>query len=112
MVSALTAERSASDSALAQRLAQLTPQQFRVLRPVSEGGIGAFEPAARYDKYDFTDAARGGEGEAWTFGVNWYLDDWSRLMFDLAHWKTDHKVGSYQGPDSRNTLGARMQVAF
>jgi len=33
-------------------------------------------------------------------------------MFDLVHWKTDHKVGSYQGPDSRNTLGARMQVAF
>ncbi|HUD42995.1 MAG TPA: response regulator transcription factor [Dokdonella sp.] len=34
---ALTAERSASDSALAQRLAQLTPQQFRVLLCLADG---------------------------------------------------------------------------
>ncbi|PZQ18752.1 MAG: porin [Rhodanobacter denitrificans] len=84
----------------------------RVARPVTEGGIGAFELAARYDKYDFTDAARGGEGEAWTFGVNWYLNNWSRLMVNLVHWKTDNQVGNYQGPDSGNTVGARMQVAF
>lgn len=84
----------------------------RVLRPVGEGGYGAFELAARYDKYDFTDAARGGEGDAWTLGLNWYLNDWTRLMFNLVHWTTDNQVGAYRGPDSGNTLGVRAQVVF
>ncbi len=84
----------------------------RVLRPVQEGGIGAFELAARYDRYDFLDAARGGEGTAWTLGLNWYLNNWSRLMVNYVHWKTENKVGSFQGPDSGNTVGVRAQVAF
>ncbi|WMJ68642.1 porin [Stenotrophomonas sp. 24(2023)] len=84
----------------------------RVLRPVQEGGIGAFELAARYDRYDYLDAARGGEGTAWTVGLNWYLNNWSRLMLNYVHWKTDNKVGSFQGPDSGNTVGVRAQVSF
>ncbi|HBK45342.1 MAG TPA: porin, partial [Xanthomonadaceae bacterium] len=84
----------------------------KVLRPVDEGGIGAFELATRYDKYDFLDAARGGEGDAWTLGLNWYLNNWARLMLNYVHWKTDNKVGSFQGPDSGNTVGVRAQVVF
>lgn len=84
----------------------------RVLRPVTDGGMGAFEIAARYDKYDFTDAARGGEGDAWTLGVNWYLNNWSRLMLNYVHWNTNNQVGNYRGPDSGNTLGVRAQVVF
>ena len=84
----------------------------RVLRPVGEGGYGALELAARYDRYDFTDAARGGEGDAWTLGLNWYLNDWSRLMLNYVHWTTDNQVGAYRGPDSGNTLGVRAQVVF
>lgn len=84
----------------------------KVLRPVDEGGIGAFELAARYDRYDFLDAARGGEGNAWTLGMNWYLNNWSRLMVNYVHWKTENKVGSFQGPDSGNTVGVRAQVVF
>ncbi|WP_394537255.1 porin [Lysobacter enzymogenes] len=84
----------------------------RVLRPVDQGGIGAFELALRYDRYDFTDAARGGDGDAWTLGLNWYLNDWSRLMLNYVWWKTDNKVGAFQGPDSGRTLGLRAQVAF
>ena len=84
----------------------------KVLRPVDQGGIGAFELAARYDKYDFLDAARGGEGDVWTLGLNWYLNNWTRLMLNYVHWKTDNKVGAFQGPDSGNTIGVRAQVAF
>lgn len=84
----------------------------RVLRPVTDGGTGAFELLARYDKYDFTDAPRGGEGEAWTLGLNWYLNNWSRVMLNYVHWETDNRVGDYQGPDSGNTLGVRTQVVF
>lgn len=84
----------------------------RVRRPVEQGGAGAFELAVRYDRYDFTDAARGGEGDAWTLGVNWYLNDWSRVMLNYVFWKTDNKVGAFQGSDSGRTLGVRAQVAF
>ncbi|MGH8081210.1 MAG: OprO/OprP family phosphate-selective porin [Lysobacter sp.] len=84
----------------------------KVLHPVSEGGWGAFELLARYDDYDFTSAARGGEGEAWTLGVNWYLNNWSRLMLNVVRWTTDNKVGAYQGRDSGNTVGVRAQVIF
>lgn len=86
----------------------------RVARPVTDGGIGAWELATRYDKYDFTDAARGrgGEGDAWTLGVNWYLNNWSRLMLNYVHWTTDNQVGAYQGPDSGNTVNVRAQVVF
>ncbi|MHC9084255.1 OprO/OprP family phosphate-selective porin [Luteimonas sp. RIT-PG2_3] len=84
----------------------------RVARPVTDGGIGAWELATRYDKFDFTDAARGGEGDAWTLGVNWYLNNWSRLMLNYVHWTTDNQVGAYQGRDSGNTVNVRAQVVF
>ena len=44
--------------------------------------------------------------------MNWYLTNWSRLMFNVVHWSTDNKVGSYRGPDSGNTVGVRAQVVF
>ncbi|WP_407352991.1 OprO/OprP family phosphate-selective porin [Luteimonas sp. R10] len=84
----------------------------RVARPVTDGGIGAWELATRYDEYDFTDAARGGEGDAWTLGLNWYLNNWSRLMLNYVHWTTDNNVGAYRGPDSGNSLNVRAQVVF
>lgn len=84
----------------------------KVLKPVNEGGWGAFELLARYDDYDYTDTARGGDGDAMTVGVNWYLNNWSRVMLNLVHWKTDNKVGTYRGPDSGNTVGVRAQVVF
>ncbi|WP_337244699.1 porin [Luteimonas sp. gir] len=84
----------------------------RVARPVTDGGIGAWELAARFDRMDFTDARRGGEGDAWTLGVNWYLNNWSRLMLNYVHWTTDNQVGSYRGPDSGNTVNVRAQVVF
>lgn len=84
----------------------------RVLNPVTDGGKGAFELVARYDNYDFTDVARGGEGTSYTVGLNWYLNNWSRLMVNYVRWTTDNKVGAYQGKDSGDSIGVRAQVAF
>lgn len=84
----------------------------KVNDPVTSGGWGAWELAARVDHYDYTDAPRGGLGQSYTFGVNWYLNDWSRLMFNYVRWHTDNKVGSYQGPDWGNSFGIRTQVVF
>jgi len=84
----------------------------KVNDPVTSGGWGAWELAARVDHYDYTDAPRGGLGQGYTLGVNWYLNDWSRLMFNYIRWHTDNKVGSFQGPDWGNSFGIRTQVVF
>lgn len=84
----------------------------KVTNPVTSGGWGAFELAGRVDHYDYADAPRGGKGKSYTLGVNWYLNDWSRLMMNWVHWNTDNKVGSFQGPDAGNTVSMRAQVVF
>ncbi|UPG84499.1 OprO/OprP family phosphate-selective porin [Luteibacter aegosomatis] len=84
----------------------------KVNHPVTSGGWGAFELAGRVDHYDYADAPRGGKGKSYTLGLNWYLNDWSRLMLNYIHWDTDNKVGSFQGPDTGNSIGMRAQVVF
>jgi len=84
----------------------------KVNDPVTSGGWGAFELAGRVDHYDFADAPRGGKGKSYTLGLNWYLNDWSRLMLNYIHWNTANKVGSFQGPDAGNSVGMRAQVVF
>ena len=83
-----------------------------VIHPVTSGGLGGWELAARVDHYDFTGAPHGGDGDAYTVGLNWYLNDWSRLMFNYIRWYTDNKVGSYTGPDWGNAVGVRTQIVF
>jgi len=84
----------------------------KVNNPVTSGGWGAFELAGRVDHYDYADAPRGGIGKSYTLGVNWYLNDWSRLMLNYVHWNTDNQVGSFTGPDAGNSVAVRAQVVF
>lgn len=84
----------------------------KVLHPVTSGGAGAFEVATRYDKIDFTSAPNGGEGDAYTVGLNWYLNDWARVMTNYVHWKTNNKVGSFKGLDTGDSLSVRGEIAF
>jgi phosphate-selective porin OprO/OprP len=83
-----------------------------VLRPVAEGGSGAIELVARYERQDSSGAPLGGTGWAATAGVNWYLTNYFRLMIDGIHWETNNLTGSYLGLDSGNTIAARAEVAF
>lgn len=83
-----------------------------VSRPFTSGGPGAFEVTSRYDKIDFTDVANGGQGDSYTFGLNWYLNDWARLMTNYVHWKTNNKVGSFKGLDTGDSLSVRGEIAF
>jgi phosphate-selective porin OprO/OprP len=89
-----------------------TWQPVKVSSPVTSGGWGAFELAARVDHYDYHGAPRGGLGRSYTVGLNWYLNDWSRLMFDYVRWYSDNQVGSEKGPDWGNSFGIRTQVVF
>jgi len=56
-----------------------TFSRTRPATPVSEGGMGAFEIAGRYDYSDLNDVAAG-ELTTWTLGLNWYVEDHFRVM--------------------------------
>ncbi len=62
---------------------------FNRVRPTSSfrdgGGIGAWEIAARYSQLDLSDGlVRGGEMKNFTFGVNWYVNPYSRIMWNYV----------------------------
>ena len=82
----------------------------KVANPVSSGGSGAFQLAARYDRYDFADAPGGGVGRSTTMALNWYLNDWSRLMFNYIRWQTDNRIGNAIGRDDGHSLALRAEV--
>ncbi|WP_369913824.1 OprO/OprP family phosphate-selective porin [Xanthomonas sp. NCPPB 3005] len=86
--------------------------RVKVAEPVGAGGWGAFELKARYEDVDYAHLPSGGTGHAWTAGGNWYLNDYSRIMFDVVRWRTDNRSGAYLGPDQGTTVNTRLQLAF
>ncbi|ODA66164.1 Porin P precursor [Methyloligella halotolerans] len=66
--------------------------RVKVKNPVNggSGGWGAWQVAGRYDVVDLSDQSTAiagctgcGEQETWLIGVNWYLNDYTRLMFNV-----------------------------
>jgi phosphate-selective porin OprO/OprP len=59
--------------------------RVEVSAPLQEGGPGAWEVAARADYIDLNDeGVKGGEQISYIAGVNWYANDFVRLMLDGA----------------------------
>lgn len=85
-----------------------------IKNPVSSGGMGAFQFAVRYQELDFFDEPNylGGEGNATTLGLNWYPNDWARVMLNYTLWDTHNRSVSFRGPDDGDTLSARLQLVF
>jgi phosphate-selective porin OprO and OprP len=61
----------------------------KVLRPVFAGGPGAWQIAGKYDVLSLSDKATliatctmCGNQNTWLIGVNWWLNDYVRFMFD------------------------------
>ena len=68
-------------------------------QPLFQGGIGAIEIAARYDQLEFGSASKTGTAftnpradhlvsnrdSVWTFGVNWMLNRWARIITNAVH---------------------------
>ncbi|WCE04976.1 porin [Pseudoxanthomonas sp. JBR18] len=86
--------------------------KVKVEDPVTAGGRGAWEVRTRYEDVDYSELPTGGTGHAWTVGANWYLNDYSRVMFDAIRWQTDNRSGAYQGEDQGYTFNTRFQVVF
>ncbi len=52
---------------------------------MDDGGIGAWEVAARYSQLDLNNGlVRGGDMKNFTLGVNWYVNPYSRIMWNYV----------------------------
>lgn len=83
----------------------LTPRE-----PLSEGGAGAWEVAARVQTLDLDSAdVQGGQLSTLTLGVNWYPVWWSRVMVNYA---MNHVEDSPLTDQKPQYLMTRLQVNF
>lgn len=84
--------------------------RINVSNPVFSGGSGAWQIAARYDVIDLTDTAAnviGGKQTSYIAGVNWHLNNYSRVM---ANYSKSEIVGGAFDNESIDTFGVRLQV--
>ncbi|MBB4099362.1 OprO/OprP family phosphate-selective porin [Sphingomonas kyeonggiensis] len=84
----------------------------KVLQPVTSGGSGALELAARYEEIDYSDSPLAGRGTAATLGVNWYLNNFTRLQLNAIDWTITSPSGTGMASDHGQSLVGRAQIAF
>lgn len=89
--------------------------RIRPVNPVSDGGIGAIQLNARYDRIDLTDGAIvGGRQQAGGLSVIWIPTDYVRFLVDYGHlWIDDAAVPAGTDTDYQvDTFGLRAQFDF
>ncbi len=78
---------------------------------LADGGIGAIELAVRYSWMDLNDnvghsvSTQGGEMKSTTLGVNWYVNNNARVMWNYVH-STVENLGDAEG------LQMRVKIDF
>ncbi|MGS0679890.1 OprO/OprP family phosphate-selective porin [Shewanella sp. 125m-7] len=89
--------------------------------PISAGGWGAWEVAARYDYANFDDVdagIEGGQKTDYVFGINWYLEDNLKAQFNYVHTQAEYVApytdinGVVLYDQDANIIQARLQFAF
>ncbi len=84
--------------------------RIKVANPVSSGGSGAFQIAARYDVIDLTDKVAnvlGGKQTSYIVGMNWHLNNYTRVM---ANYSNSNIEGGINNGQAINTFGLRFQI--
>jgi phosphate-selective porin OprO/OprP len=85
----------------------------KVLHPVTSGGNGAVELAARYEEIDYSHTPRAGRGTAATIGVNWYLNNFVRLQLNAIDWTiVNPDANGMSVSDRGHSVVGRAQIAF
>lgn len=84
---------------------------------LAKGGAGAFELALRYDRLDLSDtpvlARAGNRAESLTFGLNWYLNPYSKLLFNWVHFNgTNSPLDPIGTRTAGDAFGTRLHVDF
>lgn len=78
---------------------------------IKEGGIGAWELAARFESLDLTDGSiTGGEMDRYVLGVNWYPNSFIRLTTNYSLIDTDENATIAN--DNTQAVSMRAQVDF
>jgi phosphate-selective porin OprO/OprP len=78
--------------------------------PFGKGSWGAWEVAGRYSALDCNDQdVQGGRLQDLTFGLNWYLNRFTRFEFNYIHPMLDRPVGNDTDAD---VFGTRAQFDF
>lgn len=80
---------------------------------LKNGGWGAWELLGRYDNLDLNDSGAGvlgGEMNNWTVGLNWYMRDYIRMMFDYEFVNTDSHATTPD--DDPSIFSMRVQYDF
>jgi phosphate-selective porin OprO/OprP len=97
-------------------------------RPLLQGGFGAVEVAARFEKLRFASAGSpaeppsrspraaniaGNADRAWTLGVNWYVNRWVKLRFNAINEQLDDPdLGPAPGSSSLWTMVTQFGIGF
>jgi phosphate-selective porin OprO and OprP len=97
--------------------------RVKVKNPVFKGGKGAWQLAGRWDVLDLSDSSFGcpvsvnffpsgnqflcGKQSTWLVGVNWYLNDYTRLMLNYNESEIE---GGFNDGAKIKGLGLRAQV--
>ena len=96
-------------------------------RPLFRGGIGAIELGARYDQLTFESAGKTGTAftnpraehllpntdRVWTFGANWMLNRWSRVIVNAIHESFEDELRTPASGTTKFWSGLlRLQVVF
>ena len=87
-------------------------QRIKVNNPYGkDGGKGALELALRYSNLDLSEGSGvlASDIDSYTFGANWYLNNYTRLMFNYVHEEVDPGVGS---EGSADILQFRLAIEF
>jgi phosphate-selective porin OprO/OprP len=75
-----------------------------------DGGVGAWEIAARWSMIDLNDAdVRGGQLNDLTGGLNWYLNPHTKFQFNYIHAMLDSRIN---GDSNADLFAVRAQVDF
>ena len=87
----------------------------KVSNSLSDGGMGAWAIAARYDTIDLTDGTYfGGQQDTYIVGLNWYLNRYTRMMANYSHSKVedawDVVANGLDGKNEIDGFGLRAQI--
>lgn len=96
-----------------------TFKAIRPNKPLSEGGLGAWEIALRMDQANFSDASAdidGGEMTDYVLGLNWYMEDNLKLQLNYVYAEAEYDNPQSNMDDATdqdtNIIQARLQFAF